>query len=131
MNPIKEILDLKTGETFTINIACHDGCARKLMAHRPDRSPFIAVHMDTTPRTLVSALHRGQRDAFKKEGVQDKAQIPSYITAAAFSAMLLSGVESDEAEQLVTKWRRTYIRELLDPKSLLQTLAKLHAEHDA
>lgn len=130
MNPIKDILNLKTGETFTFDIECRDGRTRKLTAHRPDGSTFIAMHMDTTPRRLISTLHQGQRDAFEKEGVPDKKQLPSYVTAAAFSAMLLSGMESDEAEKLVTEWRKTYIREMLDPKNLLQALAKLYANNE-
>jgi hypothetical protein len=126
MNPIKEILNLGVGETLTMGIACRGGRNRKLTAHRPDESLFIQFHLDTTPALLLNALHDGQRHGFN--GVENLGlkTLPSYITAAVFSAMVVSGVEGEEAEEVLLEWRRTYIREMLKtPDSLREVLARV------
>lgn len=126
MNPIKDILALKPAESLTLDIKFRDGRTRKLTAHRPDDSLFVQFHMDTTPARLLNALHGGQRHGFK--GVEDPniKTLPPYITAAVFSAMVVSGVEGEEAEEILVGWRKTYIREMLKaPNSLLGVLARV------
>lgn len=126
MNPIKDILALKPAESLTMDIKFRDGRTRKLTAHRPDDSLFVQFHLDTTPALLLNALHGGQRHGFK--GVEDPniKTLPPYITAAVFSAMVVSGVEGAEAEEILVGWRQTYIREMLKtPDSLLEVLARV------
>lgn len=129
MNPIKDIMALKAGETLTVDIKFRDGRTRKLTAHRPDESLFVQFHLDTTPALLLNALHGGQRAGFK--GVEDPniKTLPPYITAAVFSAMLVSGVEGEAAEEILDGWRKTYIREMFkDPDSLLAVLARVFGD---
>lgn len=124
MNPIKDILALQPTESLTMDIKFRDGRTRKLTAHRPDDSMFIQFHLDTTPALLLNALHGGQRHGYK--GVEDPniKTLPPYITAAVLSAMVVSGVEGEEAEEILVGWRKTYIREMLNtPDSLLDVLA--------
>lgn len=126
MNPIKDILALKPAESLTMDIEFRDGRTRKLTAHRPDDSLFVQFHLDTTPALLLNALHGGQLHGFK--GVEDPniKTLPPYITAAVFSAMVVSGVEGEEAEEILVGWRKTYIREMLKtPDSLLDVLARV------
>lgn len=126
MNPIKDILALKPAESLTVDIKFRDGRTRKLTAHRPDDSLFVQFHLDTTPALLLNALHGGQRHGFKGVGDPNIKTLPPYITAAVFSAMVVSGVEGEEAEEILVGWRRTYIREMLKtPDSLLEVLARV------
>lgn len=110
MNPIKDILALKPAESLTIDIKFRDGRTRKLTAHRPDDSMFIQFHLDTTPALLLNALHGGQRHGFKGVENPNIKTLPPYITAAVLSAMVVSGVEYEEAEGILVGWRQTYIR---------------------
>lgn len=129
MNPIKDIMALKPAESLTVDIKFRDGRTRKLTAHRPDESLFVQFHLDTTPRILLNALHGGQRHGF--EGVENPniEALPPYITAAVLSAMVVSGVEGEEAEEILVGWRRTYIREMLKvPGSLLEVLARVFGD---
>lgn len=126
MNPIKDILALKPAESLTMDIKFRDGRTRKLTAHRPDDSLFVQFHLDTTPALLLNALHGGQRHGF--EAVEDPSikTLPPYITAAVFSTMVVSGVEGEEAEEILIGWRKTYIREMLKTSdNLLDVLARV------
>ena len=126
MNPIKDIIALKPAESLTMDIKFRDGRTRKLTAHRPDESLFVQFHLDTTPALLLNALHGGQRHGF--EGVEGPniKTLPPYITAAVFSAMVVSGVEGEEAEEILVGWRKTYIREMLKiSDDLLDVLARV------
>lgn len=126
MNPIKDILALKPAESLTMDIKFRDGRTRKLTAHRPDDSLFIQFHLDTTPALLLNALHGGQRHGFKGVENPNIKTLPPYITAAVFSAMIVSGVEGEEAEEILVGWRKTYIREMLKTSdSLLEVLARV------
>lgn len=126
MNPIKDILALKPAESLTIDINFRDGRTRKLTAHRPDESLFIQFHLDTTPALLLNALHDGQRRGFAGMENPGLKTLPSYTTAAVFSAMLVSGMEGEEAEEILLEWRRTYIREMFKTSdSLREVLARV------
>nr|DAN37494.1 MAG TPA: hypothetical protein [Caudoviricetes sp.] len=126
MNPIKDFIALKPAESLTVDIKFRDGCIRKLTAHRPDESLFIQFHLDTTPALLLNALHGGQRHGFKGVANPNIKTLPMYITAAVFSAMVVSGVEGEEAEEILLGWRRTCIREMLKtPDSLLEVLVRM------
>ena len=126
MNPIKDILALKPAESLTVGIKFRDGCTRKLTAHRPDDSLFVQFHLDTTPALLLNALHGGQRHGFESMEDPNIKTLPPYITAAVFSAMVVSGVEGEEAEEILVGWRKTYIREMLKtPDNLLDVLARV------
>lgn len=126
MNPIKDILALKPAETLTVDIKFRDGRTRKLTAHRPDDSLFIQFHLDTTPALLLNALHGGQRHAFDAVEDPNIKTLPPYIMAAVFSTMVVSGVEGEEAEEILVGWRKTYIREMLETSdNLLDVLARV------
>lgn len=129
MNPIKDIMALKPTESLTMDIKFRDGRTRKLTAHRPDESLFVQFHLDTTPGVLLNALHGGQRHGFADAGDPNIKTLPPYITAAVLSAMVISGVECEEAEEILKGWRRTYIREMFKaPDSLLEVLAHLFGD---
>lgn len=129
MNPIKDIMALKPTESLTVDIKFRDGRTRKLTAHRPDESLFVQFHLDTTPELLLNALHGGQRHGFEGVGDPNIKTLPPYITAAVFSAMLVSGVEGEAAEEILDGWRKTYIREMFKtPDSLLELLARVFGD---
>ena len=129
MNPIKDIMSLKSGESLTMDIQFRDGRTRKLTAHRPDESLFVQFHLDTTPRMLLNALHGGQRHGFKGVENPNIRTLPPYITAAVLSAMVVSGVEGETAEEILLKWRQAYIREMFEtPGSLLELLVRVFGD---
>lgn len=129
MNPIKDIMALKSGETLEVTVRLQDGSTRKITAHRPDESLFIQFHLDTTPGVLLNALHSGQRHGFKGVENPNIKTLPPYITAAVFSAMVVSGVEGEAAEEILQKWRQAYIREMFKtPDSLLELLARVFGD---
>lgn len=126
MNPIKDIFALKPAESLTIDIKFRDGRTRKLTAHRPDESLFVQFHLDTTPALLLNALHGGQRHAFECVEDPNIKTLPPYITAAVLATMVISGVEGEEAEEILVGWRKAYIREMLKiPDSLLDLLSRV------
>lgn len=126
MNPIKDIFALKPAESLTIDIKFRDGRTRKLTAHRPDESLFVQFHLDTTPALLLNALHGGQRHVFECVEDPNIKTLPPYITAAVLATMVISGVEGEEAEEILVGWRKAYIREMLKiPDSLLDLLSRV------
>lgn len=120
---------LKPAESLTMDIKFRDGRTRKLTAHRPDESLFVQFHLDTTPGMLLNALHGGQRHGFKCAGNPNIKTLLPYITTAVLSAMVVSGVEGEAAEEILLKWRQAYIREMFKTTdSLLELLAQVFGD---
>lgn len=132
MNPIKDIMSLKSGETLEVAVRLQDGSTRKITAHRPDESEFVRFHSDKLPKVLWEHAYHGQRKGLEtaKEQSQDSLYMSRYINAALAATLLLSGVTEEECERIGKEWRDAYLHEMSIPELLRALLGTPPADDD-
>lgn len=132
MNPIKDIMALKSGETLEVTVRLQSGSTRKITAHRPDESEFVRFHSDKLPKSLWEHVYQGQRKGLEsaKKQTQDSLYMLRYINAAVSATLLLSGVPEEEYMRIGKEWRDAYLREMSIPELLQALLGTLPADDD-
>lgn len=132
MNPIKDIMALKSGETLEVTVRLQDGSTRKLTAHRPDESEFVRFHSDKLPKVPWEHAYHGQRKGLEtaKKQPQDSLYMPRYIAAAMAATLLLPGVTEEECRRIGKEWRDAYLHEMSIPELLQALLGDLPADGD-
>lgn len=132
MNPIKDIMALKAGETLEVTVRLQDGSTRKITAHRPDESEFVRFHSNKLPKLLWEHMYNGQRKGLEtaRKQSQDSLYIPRYINAAVAATLLLSGVTEEDCERIGKEWRDVYLHEMSIPELLQALLGTLPADDD-
>lgn len=114
MNPIKDIMALKSGETLEVTVRLQDGSTHKIVAHRPDESEFVRFHSDKLSKSLWEYVYHGQRKGLESTKKQSPGSLymPRYINAAVAATLLLSGVPEEECERIGKEWRDAYLHEM-------------------
>lgn len=132
MNPIKDIMALKSGETLEVTVRLQDGSTRKLTAHRPDESEFVRFHSDKLLKILWERAYQGQRMGLEtaKEQSQDSLYMPRYINAAVAATLLLSGATEEECRRIGKEWCDAYLHEMSIPELLPMAMKSKEECHE-